>query len=199
MALRAALAQLVESASCGVLGLNRSCWGASTSADACAPALGRLLGSLSAGRHHPSNAQHQLPAPADPGSPPGPTRTGWPPGWPPSCATQWRGYKSNKRSLKPLNTAASWQAVQPLLASQRQRQRLLPAPSPDGSPSSPSPPRPRRPWSPRLGPIIDTCLPPIPPLPCPPEFSRVGSIMGRYAPAPERVFAVVQLAGTQFK
>ncbi|KXZ54233.1 hypothetical protein GPECTOR_5g324 [Gonium pectorale] len=102
-----------------------------------------------------------------------------------------RGYKSNKRSLKPLNTAASWQAVQPLLLEERQRQELL-TPGPTVGQRLQR----RRP---RLGPIVDTCLPPIPEVPVPADFKRIGVITGQYVLKPERVFAVVALAGTQFK
>eukprot|EP00198_Chlamydomonas_reinhardtii_P005207 XP_001694543.1 mitochondrial ribosomal protein L21 [Chlamydomonas reinhardtii] len=110
-----------------------------------------------------------------------------------------RGYKSNKRSLKPLNTAASWQAVQPLLAEQRQRAAVEGVSPPVADGARPPPQPGRRRWRPRLGPIVDTCLPPIPAVPLPTECRRVGVITGQYSLEPERTFAVVELAGSQYK
>lgn len=52
---------------------------------------------------------------------------------------------------------------------------------------------------PRLGPILDTALPTIPVVERPAEYKVVGSITSRYSLQPEGTFAVVQLAGTQFK
>lgn len=48
-------------------------------------------------------------------------------------------------------------------------------------------------------PIVDTCIPPVPEVPTPDLFSVVGSITAPYTLRPEKVFAVVELGGTQFK
>ncbi|KAG2490127.1 hypothetical protein HYH03_011433 [Edaphochlamys debaryana] len=108
--------------------------------------------------------------------------------------------KGEERSRKPFNTAASWQAVQPLIAEQRRaREQLADASTQNPSPSSSSPaPRGRR-FRPRLGPIVDTCLPPIPAVPKPAEYTRVGVLTGQYSLPTERTFAIIELAGTQYK
>ncbi|EFJ42602.1 mitochondrial ribosomal protein L21 [Volvox carteri f. nagariensis] len=189
MAMRSALLQLSDSVGVGILGLNRSCWGASTSSSS--PQEGwlglrllRTLADCNAYLHPqlqnilttPTRQQHAVP---------GPCR------WPlaSGMVINVRGYKSNKRSLKPMNTAASWQAIQPLVMEQQQRQEVL------GGTSKPH----RRRWQPRLGPIVDTCLPAIPKVLIPAEYKRVGVIMGQYSLKPERTFGIVQLAGSQFK
>ncbi|GIL91256.1 hypothetical protein Vretimale_9947 [Volvox reticuliferus] len=189
MAMRSALLQLSDSVGVGILGLNRSCWGATTSSGASQDAwLGlRYLCTFIDG-----NPSRSLQLSKDPAIPCTQSHAA-------ARACRWpgvggtvinvRGYKSNKRSLKPLNTAASWQAIQPLMATQQQRQEVL------GEPVKLL----RRRWQPKLGPIVDTCLPPIPKVPVPIEYKRVGVIVGQYNLKPERTFAVVQLAGTQFK
>ncbi|KAG2431566.1 hypothetical protein HXX76_009580 [Chlamydomonas incerta] len=221
---RAALSQLAESVSYGILGINRSCWGASTSGATGLPGSIsglRLLRSLAgagddrAALPFSSRATAAAPSPffSSPasGTPTAPTplaaplasllrppAVALPPALGPHVVT--RGYKSNKSSLKPLNTAASWQAVQPLLAEQRQRAAVEGA-SPPGADGGGQQQQPgRRRWRPRrLGPIVDTCLPPIPAVPQPAEYKRVGVIAGQYSLEPERTFAVVELAGSQYK
>ncbi|GLC41983.1 hypothetical protein PLESTB_001055300 [Pleodorina starrii] len=189
MAMRSALLQLADSVGVGILGLNRSCWGASTSGSSQEPiSLGlRLLRSF-ADREALESLQlcqgAVTPSPR-PHAAPGACRELGADG----NLVIVRGYKSNKRSLKPLNTAASWQAIQPLLVEQQQREELL------GEPAVPR----RRRWQPRLAPIVDTCLPLIPRVPLPAEYKRVGVITGQYSLKPERTFAVVELAGSQFK
>ncbi|MEW5309233.1 MAG: hypothetical protein WDW38_001134 [Sanguina aurantia] len=91
-----------------------------------------------------------------------------------------RGYKSNKRSMKPLNTRASWLAVEPFMPELSDSIRLH---------------RSRY----QRAPIVDTCIPPVPEVPKPDLFSVVGSITAPYNLRPEKVFAVVELGGTQFK
>jgi large subunit ribosomal protein L21 len=110
--------------------------------------------------------------------------------------TQLRGYKSLKKSMKPLNMRASKLAVQAVLARHPKLQQA-------------------KPWRPSKSqvaasalcdaPIIDTALPPLPAelvarTAQPTEYVRLGSIEAPYAPldtAP--IFAVVALQGTQFK
>lgn len=91
-----------------------------------------------------------------------------------------RAYRSNRRSMKPLNTAASWLAVEPFLPpvpeeEQQRRGRYQRAP------------------------VVDTCIPPIPEVPRPDVYKRVGTITGEYRLATEKVFAVVELGGSQYK
>ncbi|GIL59021.1 hypothetical protein Vafri_13995 [Volvox africanus] len=189
MAMRSALLQFADSVSVGILGLNRSCWGASTSSGSSQDVwlgLRYLCTSID------KNASRSLQLCKDPATPcteshalAGACRLSVVGG----TVISVRGYKSNKRSLKPLNTAASWQAIQPLMAAQQQRQEVL----------GESLKLLRRRWQPKLGPVVDTCLPPIPKVPVPIEYKRVGIIVGQYNLKPERTFAVVQLAGTQFK
>ncbi|KAG2453040.1 hypothetical protein HYH02_002375 [Chlamydomonas schloesseri] len=229
---RAALSQLADSTSYGILGINRTCWGASTSGASLPSSISglRLLRTLAGSGDDRVPLSFSARLTADPpfqlssaaassstaGAPSAPTPQSSSPWLPalgaslrplfatsprPPLGQQLRGYKSNKRSLKPLNTAATWQAVQPLLAEQRQRaavEGVSPQDSADGGRSPPPQPGRRR-WRPRLGPIVDTCLPPIPAVPLPVEYKRVGMITGQYELEPERTFAVVELAGSQYK
>lgn len=222
---RAALSQLADSLSFGILGVNRSCWGASTSRATGLPSsisgvrlLRTLAGTGDDQRALPFNSRATVDEPfalpstlaSSTGCPTTPTPHAarlpalaalHPPAGSllPSLCQQLRGYKSNKRSLKPLNTAASWQAVQPLLAEQRQRAAVEGVSPPVADGARPPPQPGRRRWRPRLGPIVDTCLPPIPAVPLPTECRRVGVITGQYSLEPERTFAVVELAGSQYK
>jgi ribosomal protein L21 len=91
---------------------------------------------------------------------------------------QLRGYKSNKKSLKPMNTAASWKAVEPFLPPAARR---LPMPA-----------------QPQQA-IIDTAIPEMPEVPKPEPFVRVGVLEGQYSLELQKLFAVVEIAGTQFK
>ncbi len=188
MALRSALGLIADSGALGILGLTRTCSGASSSGHGhCGSAL-RAFSSLLEGGQPASVIAASSPA-AQKSQSLNHNSSAWSfSGWLGGSA---RGYRSNKRSLKPLNTSASWQAVQPVIEGEKARQEVL-----DGQ-ASPALLR-RRP-RPRLGPIVDTCLPPIPKVQLPTEYKRVGVITGDYALELEPTFAVVQLAGTQFK
>lgn len=70
---------------------------------------------------------------------------------------QLRGYKSNKKSLKPLNTASSWRAAEPFLPVKSSQSK-------DGS----------------QPPIIDSAVPEAPEVPKPVPFHRLGVITGQY-------------------
>lgn len=94
---------------------------------------------------------------------------------------QLRGYKSYKKSLKPLNTTANWKAAEPYL----NRKEL-----PKNIAQDRSQPQ---------GPIVDSCIPPVPEAPKPIEYQKVGQVTGRYNLELQQVFAVIQIAGTQFK
>ena len=74
-------------------------------------------------------------------------------GW---ASHQWRGYKSNKRSLKPLATSASWLAAEPFVEETQQ--------------SQPSP-----------APIIDSAIPGVPEVPKPEPFRHLGTMTGQYS------------------
>ena len=76
------------------------------------------------------------------------------PAW--ASGPQLRGYKSNKKSLKPLNTASSWRAAEPFL-------------SPLGTNQNNKQP-----------PIIDSAVPDVPEAPKPIAFRRLGVITGQY-------------------
>ena len=89
-----------------------------------------------------------------------------------------RGYKSYKKSLKPLNTTASWKAAEPYLPNRTQ------------PPTSPAQPQ---------SPIVDSCIPPVPQAPKPDEYLRVGRVTGPYRLELQPLFAAVEIAGTQFK
>ncbi|KAG1658708.1 hypothetical protein FOA52_005286 [Chlamydomonas sp. UWO 241] len=92
-----------------------------------------------------------------------------------------RGYKSDKRPLKPMSTAASWTAVEPFLP---------PAPSSgDGSTQR------RR----QAAPIVDSCVPEVPEVPKPEVHVQVGVIGGQYSLDLQAVFAAVEIGGTHFK
>jgi len=93
---------------------------------------------------------------------------------------QVRQYKSIKKSMKPVYTRASRLAVQ----------AVLPPP-----PAEQLEQRGKH----KKAPIIDTALPEIPEVPQPPVYRRVGQIVGEYSLELEPAFAVVQIAGTQFK
>lgn len=95
-------------------------------------------------------------------------------------AQQTRSYGSNKRSAKPLNSAASWAAVKPFLLQQAAQQGRLPRPK-------------------RVGPLLDTALPEIPDVPRPALYRRIGRITGAYQLELEPIFGVVEIGGTQFK
>lgn len=91
-----------------------------------------------------------------------------------------RGYKSNKKSMKPLNTKASWLAVKPFLPplsaeEVEHRQRF------------------------KRAPIVDTCIPPLPTVDYPTFWTKVGKIVGPYSLETQRCFAVVEIGGTQHK
>ena len=92
-----------------------------------------------------------------------------------------RGYsKTLKHSWQGINNLASKQAVQP----------FLPPPSAEELQE-------RSRYS--RAPILDTCIPDIPAVPKPYPFRRVGVITGPYSLQMQQAFAVVELAGTQFK
>ncbi len=86
--------------------------------------------------------------------------------------------------MKPLNTAASWKAAKPFLSfaaqpldrqQQEEAQRTGKAP------------------------IVDSCIPAIPEVPKPELYRRAGVLTGQYSLELQKVFAVVELGGTQFK
>ncbi|GFH11677.1 mitochondrial ribosomal protein L21 [Haematococcus lacustris] len=91
-----------------------------------------------------------------------------------------RHYKSLKKSMKPVYTAVNKRAVRPFE-------------------QQPDPDERERRSSFQQAPIVDTTIPDLPTVPRPPEFSRVGVITGEYRLATQPAFAVVQLAGKQYK
>ncbi|GAX80626.1 hypothetical protein CEUSTIGMA_g8061.t1 [Chlamydomonas eustigma] len=95
---------------------------------------------------------------------------------------QFRGYKSNKRSLKPLNNAASWKAAEPFLPPHRGSSEESDIRRETGQSA-----------------LVDSCIPPVPEVPKPEPFRRVGVIKGQYNLELQNVFAVVEAGGTQFK
>lgn len=98
--------------------------------------------------------------------------------WP---GQQLRGYKSLKKSMKPINNRASRLAVQPFLPAKLEQNQEVPQPYPKDIP------------------VVDTVLPPLPKAPVPAEFRRVARITGEYMLELQPAFAVVQIQGTQFK
>ena len=96
---------------------------------------------------------------------------------------QWRGYKSYRKPMKPLNTSASWKAFRSVLPDA--------ATASAGTTPSRSPtPKP---------PLTDTCIPPIPAVPRPEPYRKVGAITGQYSLDLQPTFAVVEVGDTQFK
>lgn len=95
--------------------------------------------------------------------------------------TRRRG-KSTLPSNRPLNDRASWLAVDPFVGESRRplRDELLSK-------------------SYQQAPIVDTCIPPIPEPPKPKLWVKVGRITGEYRLQTQPAFAVVELAGRQFK
>jgi large subunit ribosomal protein L21 len=203
--MRRALGQALADAlaTVGVLGLNRSCTGATTSGAGPASLFSWGLRTPGLAAAH-SLRTAAAPTPSLPSAiqelqrlSPG-QGAGWlsPLGLYSQAAV--RGYKSNKRSLKRLNSAASWKAVEPLIQEYQQQQELQGS-QPGSGPAGQASGR-RRGRLRARGPVVDSCLPqPIPQPPVPEEYARVGVITGPYSLAQERVFAVVQIAGTQFK
>lgn len=241
--MRRALLQLADGL--GVLGLTRSCHGASTSgtataagavsggcrdkASAAAAAVSTVLPlrwlcstAATAGAPEwilqPAYSPGLSPVVGAGGGAPLQLQLGRPATWPQACDVPaiargcsgqcpppWgsvasvRGYKSNKRSLKPLNTKASWLAAAPVLEEQRVKRELAERGAALGGTAVAGAGGGRRRRPTALGPIVDTAVPDVPQLQLPAEYKRVGTVVGRYTLQPERVFAVVELAGTQFK
>lgn len=114
---------------------------------------------------------------------------------PSTCAVQqqqqphqlqhWRGYKSFRKPMKPLNTSASWKAFR----------SVFPDPS---SPSDATTTALKHPPAPKA-PMVDSCIPPIPAVPRPEPYRKVGVIRAQYALDLQPTFAVVEVGGTQFK
>lgn len=95
---------------------------------------------------------------------------------------QTRGYKSYKKSLKPLNTTASWKAAAPFIP----KKTLDPNSKAQESRKE-------------QGPIVDSCIPPVPTAPKPEEYRKSGRVTGPYRLELQPIFAAVEIAGTQFK
>lgn len=93
---------------------------------------------------------------------------------------QVRHYKSIKKSMKPLNTLVSRLAVQKVLESPTEEEVVQRSKF-------------------RKAPVIDSVLPSLPEVPKPPQYRRVGQIVDEYSLELEPAFAVVEIAGTQFK
>eukprot|EP00798_Chlamydomonas_sp_ICE-L_P005777 gene5777-6000_t len=98
---------------------------------------------------------------------------------PPFLFQQHRSYKSSKRSMKRLNTAASWRAARP----------FMPDTKTTGNSKAET----------EAAPVVDTCILPVPVVPKPAEATGMGVITKGYRLALKMHFAVVEAGGVQYK
>jgi hypothetical protein len=94
--------------------------------------------------------------------------------------SQVRSYAKHPQAvlLKRANLRASREAVEPFLDKPPSNAAALAAPK---------------------GAVIDTAIPPLPVVPEPVHYQRIGRITGPYSIKPQLAFAVVQLGPNQFK